>query len=125
MKLTFVKILVITSAVTLFGCDQPEDQKENNPINGEVSNTNMNEFGRSAQKSAHKAVGTVIMINKEKSQVMVDLEPVPELNWTAESIPFQVEDEEELDDIQQGDRVTLSFVEAEPGRYVAQELTER
>lgn len=126
MKHKLLNTLIIASTISVYGCDNPQnEQQKEKLINGEVSTTDMNEVGDPTQHLTHRATGTVTLVDKENSHMVVELEPIPELNRPAESKPFQVEDVDELADIQRGDKVDLSFIEEQPGYYIALDLTER
>lgn len=125
MKLTLVKILCISSALFVFGCDNAEEQQKSDPLKGDVSTTNMEEIGKSAEANSHYAVGRVTSVDSENRKIVVNLEPVPELNWPADSKSFRVSGKEDLNDLQTGDNVELYFIEVEPGNLVAHNLNER
>lgn len=125
MHSELLKILCISTAIFVYGCDNPDIQKREVPINGEVSVTNLNEVSESAEHATHYAVGKVITVDSEARKIVVDLEPVPELNWTADTKSFQVASETDLNSLQTGEMIELHFADIGAGNYVAHKLRER
>ena len=125
MNNAFVKILCISSALLAYGCDNPENKDKEAPINGEVSTTNMKEIGGSTEQNTHYAVGKVVSVDNDNREILVDLEPIPTLQWPAETKSFHVPGKENLNNLQTGEVIELYFTEKEPGDYVAHNLRER
>lgn len=123
MNSTFFKVAILSTVVAVSGCGKSDDQdkRENAPPQPAASASLMNETTRTSE---HNAQGTVSAIDKENNQVVVALDPVPELNWPADTKAFKVEDQDTLDKLQQGDRVEFSFKEIGGGQYLAQDMSE-
>lgn len=63
------------------------------------------------QKS-YSAKGEVVAVDKDSSKVKLKHDPVPELNWPAMTMFFNVADKSLLDTVQVGDQVEFEFVKA-------------
>lgn len=134
MNSTLLKVIAFSSVFAVSACDnKPEEQERQEPPQPEASTSIMNESAQAperimneeAQGPEHNAQGTVSAVDRENNQVVVALDPVPELNWPADTKSFRVEDRESLDKLEQGDRVEFSFKEIAGGQYMAQDMSEQ
>lgn len=124
MDSVLLKTLCISIALLVSGCDDLDTQKREVPINGDVSVTNLSEIKESAESATHFAVGRVITVDSEDREIVVNLDPVPELNWPADTKSFQVAEGQDLDRIQTGEVIELYFADSGAGSYIAHKLRE-
>lgn len=66
------------------------------------------------QKS-YSAKGEIVAVEKDSSKVKLKHNPVPELNWPAMSMFFNVADKSLLDTVKTGDQVEFEFVKVDGG----------
>ncbi|MFZ3087552.1 MAG: copper-binding protein [Methylotenera sp.] len=66
------------------------------------------------QKS-YSAKGEVVAEDKDSSKVKLKHDPVPELNWPAMTMFFNVADKSLLDAVKIGDQVEFEFVKVDGG----------
>jgi len=126
MKRTLLNTLCIVSVIFVFGCNDSKEQFKSSPLKGDVSRTDMEEIGKSGGNSTHYAVGKVTNIDREIREMVINMEPVADLGWSASSKTLQIAEEEQgLVNINSGDKIEFYLKEVEPGRYVATNLNVR
>ena len=67
----------------------------------------------------HRAEGTVESLDPRAGTVTVNHGPVPSLKWPAMTMEFKTSNSALLSGLTPGQRVSLEFVERQPGEYVA------
>lgn len=70
----------------------------------------------------HVVAGTVTNIDEQSNEVTLDHDPVESLNWPAMVMPFQVSDEQLLEELEVGERVSVVVAERGDGQYVIQDV---
>lgn len=70
-----------------------------------------------AQKS-YAVKGEVVAMDKAAGKVKLKHEAVPELDWPAMTMLFQVADKAQLDTLKAGDQVNFEFVKSDNGPLI-------
>lgn len=66
-------------------------------------------------QTSYSAKGEVVAVDKVSSKVKLKHDPVPELNWPAMTMFFNVADKSLLDTVKAGDQVEFEFVKVNGG----------
>ncbi len=74
---------------------------------------------------AHKATGTITVVDSNSRTVTIEHEPVASLNWPAMTMTFEVQDASQLQNLEAGDQIQFAFVDAGNNRYLIREINEQ
>jgi Cu(I)/Ag(I) efflux system periplasmic protein CusF len=74
--------------------------------------------------AVHAATGTVAGVDAEAGVITINHDPVDSLGWPRMTMNFAVDDPEKLGELEKGDRIQFTFVDAGDNRFVIQDLDE-
>lgn len=97
------KILISVFVVTLFGM-----------ANTTIYANDAHHPKTEVQKN-YTVKGEVVVVDKDAGKVKLKHEPVPELDWPAMTMFFEVADKSQLDALKAGDQVKFEFIRKEGG----------
>lgn len=97
------KILISVFIVTMFG------------IANTLTYANDAHHQKIETQKSYAVQGEIVTVDKDAGKVKLKHEPIPELDWPAMTMYFEVADKLQLDVLKAGDQVKFKFVRRENG----------